>query len=170
MPLIPPAAKIPLPIQEALRDFFTDLLGKGAAADKAKELKVKMGEGAPELIVSVWEDKYGRVGALCISELMLAAIAGSALVLAPAAVLNDVEKERQLPENIADNYYEVVNILTSVLNTPNTPHLKLTQQYFHPVDELPDDVVRIIEMPGQRRDFDLTVEGYGSGKISILTR
>jgi hypothetical protein len=170
MPLIPPAAKIPLPIQEALRDFFTDLLGKGAAADKAKELKVKMGENAPELIVSVWEDKYGRVGALCIAELMLAAIAGAALVLAPPGAVHDVEKTRELPENLRDNYYEVINILTSVLNSPNTPHLKLTNQFFHPVEALPDDVLRVIETPSNRRDFDLMVEGYGSGKISILTR
>ncbi|MGD9792891.1 MAG: hypothetical protein AB7V43_05380 [Acidimicrobiia bacterium] len=170
MPLIPPAAKIPLPIQESLRDFFVDLLGKGAAAEKAKELKVKTGAEAPKLLVSVWEDKYQRVGALCISELMLAAIAGSALVLAPASTLPEVEKAGELPDNLRENYQEVVNILTSVLNTPSTPHLKLTQTYAHPGDELPQAVWDVIAQPSQRRDFDLTVEGYGSGKISILTR
>lgn len=170
MPLIPPAPKIPLPVQEVLTDFFVDLLGKGAAASKAKELKVKTGEDAPRLLISVWEDKYQRVGALCISELMLAAVAGAALVLAPASTCQEVEKQGALPENLRENYQEVVNILTSVLNTPTTPHLKLTSTFEHPSQELPQNVWDVINTPSSRRDFDLTVEGYGGGKISILTR
>lgn len=170
MPLIPPAAKIPLPIQEVLRDFFVDLLGKGAAAGKAKEMKIKQGADAPKLIVSVWKDKYDRVGALCIAELYFAAVAGAALVLAPATILPEVEQNQTLPDNLLENYQEVVNILTGQLNTPSTPHLKLVHTFEHPTHEMPKEVWDVIERPSSRRDFDVTVEGYGGGKISILTR
>jgi hypothetical protein len=170
MPLIPPAAKIPLPIQEVLRDFFVDLFGKGAAAAKAKEMRLKTGPDAPKVLVSVWRDKYDRVGALCVAELMFAAVAGAALVLAPASILPEVERTQQLPDNLLENYQEVVNILTGRLNTPTTPHLKLTTTFTYPDQELPDEVWDVINRPSNRRDFDVTVEGYGGGKVSILTR
>jgi hypothetical protein len=170
MPLIPPAAKIPLPIQEDLSEFFVDLLGKGAAASKAKEMKIKTGPEAPKLLVSVWEDKHGRVGAMCITELMLAAIAGMALVMMPASNLPEIEKAGALSPDVLDNYREVMNVLSTQLNRADTPRLKLTATYVHPSQELPEAVWNVIQNPSSRRDFDITVTDYGSGKLAILTR
>jgi hypothetical protein len=170
MPLIPPAAKIPLPIQERLSEFFVDLLGKGASASKAKELRMKQGPEAPKFMVAVWEDKWGRVGAICLADLMLAAVAGAALVLAPATVLPEVEQQGALPDHLRENYHEVMNILTTTIRTDSSPHLKLVGMWQHPDEALPQAVWDVIEHPSSRRDFDLTVEGYGGGKISIITR
>jgi hypothetical protein len=169
MPLIPPASKVPLPIQEVLKDFFVDLLGKGAAASKAREMKLDPNDER-QLVVSVWEDKFNRIGAICVAEQMMAAIAGAALVLAPPALVADVEKEGVLPDNLLDNYNEVVNILSSVMNQTEAVHLRLTKTYMWPSDELPGDVWKVAKEPSNRRDFDLTVDGYGSSKISILAR
>ncbi len=169
MPLIPPASKIPLPIQEVLKDFFVDLLGKGAAASKGRELKLKP-DGEAKYVVAVYEDKYDRVGALCISELMMAAVGGAALVLAAPTILPEVEAAQQLPANLLDNYREVVNILASVLNTPSTPHLRLTSIHTWPDEDLPAEAWGVIETPGNRRDFEITVDGYGGGRLSILAR
>jgi hypothetical protein len=169
MPLIPPPTKIPLPIQEVLKDFFVDLLGKGAAASKAKEMKLNP-DSDRKLVVSVWEDKWNRIGAICVAEQMMAAIAGAALVMAPASSLGDIEKSGELPENLLDNYNEVVNILSSVMNQTEAVHLRLKQTFQFPDEELPKDLWAVVEAPSNRRDFDLTVEGYGSGKLSILAR
>jgi hypothetical protein len=111
------------------------------------------------------------VAALCISELRLAAITGSALGMIPAATLSEIDPNAPLRQDLMENYYEVVNMTTPVLQkVQGTPRLKLAEMYTHPNDELPQSVWDIINSAGQRRDFDLTVEGYGSGKISILTR
>ncbi len=170
MPLIPPAAKIPLPMQERLSEFFVDLLGKGAAASKARELKVKPGPDAPRVMVAVWEDKWGRVGAVCVAELMMAAVAGAALVLAPASVLPEVEQQGCLPDHLRENYHEVMNVLTTTIRTDSSPYLKLVGIFQHPDEPLPQAVWDVLASPSSRRDFDLTVEGYGGGKLSILTR
>jgi hypothetical protein len=154
MPLIPPAAKIPLPIQEVLSEFFIDLLGKGAAASKGRELKLKP-ETENNYVVAIYEDNFDRVGAICISELMMAA---------------EVMEDKKLPENLLDNYKEVVNILCSVLNTPNTPHLKLKAIHAFPDEELSREVWDVLDQPSNRRDFEIHVEGYGGGKLSILAR
>jgi hypothetical protein len=169
MPLIPPAAKIPLPIQEVLAEFFIDLLGKGAAASKGRELKLKP-ETENKYVVAVYEDNYDRVGALCISELMMAAVSGAALVMAAPSILPEVMEEKKLPENLFDNYKEVVNILCSVLNTPHTPHLKLRTIHAFPDEPLDREVWDILDQPSNRRDFEIHVEGYGGGKLSILAR
>jgi hypothetical protein len=170
MPLIPPAAKIPLPIQERLSEFFVDLLGKGTAASKAKELKVKRSPDAPPVMVAVWEDKWGRVGAVCVAELMMAAIAGAALVLAPASVLPEVEREGRLPDHLRDNFHEVMNVLTTTIRTDTSPQLKLVGIFQHPEEPLPEPVWEVLTSSSSRRDFELTVEGYGGGRLSILTR
>jgi hypothetical protein len=169
MPLIPPINKIPLPIQEVLKDFFVDLLGKGAAASKAKEMKLSP-DADRKLVVSVWEDKWNRPAAICVAEQMMAAIAGAALVMAPAASLTDVEKSGELPENLLENYNEVINILSSVMNQTEAVHLRLKHTFQFPNDALPKDIWAVVDAPSNRRDFDLTVEGYGSGKLSILAR
>ena len=169
MPLIPPAAKIPLPIQEVLAEFFIDLLGKGAAASKGRELKLKP-ETEAKYVVAVYEDNYDRVGALCISELMMAAVGGAALVMAAPSILPEVMEDKKLPENLFDNYKEVVNILCSVLNTPNTPHLRLSAIHAFPDEEMGHEVWEVLDRPSNRRDFEITVEGYGGGKLSILAR
>jgi hypothetical protein len=169
MPLIPPAAKVPLPIQEVLAEFFIDLLGKGAAASKGRELKLKSDTEA-KYVVAVYEDNYDRVAAVCISELIMAAVGGAALVMAAPSILPEVIEAAKLPENLLDNYKEVVNILCSVLNTPNTPHLRLKALYAFPDETLEQEVWDVLDQPSNRRDFEITVEGYGGGKLSILAR
>jgi hypothetical protein len=168
MPLLPPAAKIPLPIQETLRDLFVDLLGKGAEATRGKELKVGRPGSGPALIVATWVDKFDRVGAVCIAELPIAAMVSAALVMAPPSRATDAVTAGALDDDLRENFHEVVNVLTTVLNTPTTPHLKLDRMFQYPAEDLPADVRRVVETPSSRRDFELAIDGYGKGRISLL--
>ena len=178
MPLIPPPAKVLLPSHEALGDFVVDLLGTNAAASKAKALKVSNGPGCSRLVISVWRDKHERVGAVCVSEFALAAVAGSALAavagsalaLSPAWTPGDLGAGDDLPAPAGDGYRELLNLMTGALNGPGSPHLTLAGSHRHPAEEMPQDVWQVLTNPSQRRDFDVTVEGRGSGKISILAR
>jgi len=172
MPLFPPPVKIPLPIQESVRDFFVDLLGKGASVDKSVALTVTRPGGqdlSSKLVVAVYVDKREDIKAICLADMLLAAASGAALVLTPASVLPEVEQAGELPDSLRENYQEVANILSSLLNTPSTPHLKLSEMKVLPED-LPEEAWAIIENPGTRRDYTLTVEGYTSGRFSLLAR
>ena len=172
MPLFPPEAKIPLPIQEALRDFFVDLLGKGAVAEKGTAFDAARAaetEGKHYLI-GLWTDDRGRPSALCITELLLAAAMGAALVLAPATALPEVQRTNVMPENLLENYREVLNILTSMMNSPKTPHLRLSEVLTFPAEQLPNAAFDLMTTPGQRRDYLLRIEGYADGRLALLTR
>jgi hypothetical protein len=154
-----------MPIQEVVRDFFVDLLGKGAAVEQAKPFDI-----TPEsdgLTVAIYNDDRGRLAAVAVAELLLAAGSGAALALVPATVLDDVKRENVLPESLADNFREIVNIFAGVLNGLNSPHLELADLIVLPA-ELPTPVWEVIRNPTNQRWYDVTVEGYGGGKIALL--
>jgi hypothetical protein len=73
-----------------------------------------------------------------------------------------------LPEDLTENFYEVVNIMASVFNEPGAPHLKLYK--VHAVGEkLPTDVASSLGYVIRRLDLEVTVHGYGSGRLSSVS-
>lgn len=173
MPLIPPPVKIPLPLIEAVKDFFGDLLGRGVALDKAQPaLRVPNPGGdefATKFCISVYHDRRGQLAAVTVAELKLAAAASAALVLTPATVLPEVEKAADFVEDLRANYAEIGNIVAGLLNQGHKGHLKFTGLYVLP-EELPEGVWPLLDAPGGRRDWTLQVEGYASGRFSVLVR
>jgi hypothetical protein len=55
-----------------------------------------------------------------------------------------------------------------LLNAPSTPHLVLKS--LHQYADSSEDVLAIMNEPRRRRDFDVTIEGYGSGVLAVLVR
>ncbi|HEV7861234.1 MAG TPA: hypothetical protein VGR20_00985, partial [Acidimicrobiia bacterium] len=66
-----------------------------------------------------------------------------------------------------ENLREIVNILARLLNSPKTSHLRLAGVHVIPGD-LPDGVSSLVERPEFRRDFAVQIEGYGTGRLSLL--
>jgi hypothetical protein len=154
---------VPIPIQEAVRDFFTDLLGRGVAATKRGSLTYE-----DPLIVGRYLDDDGEIAALLVSDLEFAAYSGAALAMIPKVVAGEAIKAAELGDTLFDNFREVVNVFSSLLNAPTTPHLVLKALDRHP--EGTEDVVEVMDAPRRRRDFDVTIEGYGSGVLAVLVR
>jgi hypothetical protein len=154
---------VPIPIQEAVRDFFTDLLGKGVAASKRTAL-----DHDDPLIVGRYLDDDGEIAALLVSDIEFAAISGAALAMIPKVVAAEAIKANELTDALFDNFREVVNVFSSLLNAPSTPHLALKALERHP--DGTEDIAELIESPRRRRDFDVTIEGYGSGVLAVLVR
>jgi hypothetical protein len=154
---------VPIPIQEAVRDFFTDLLGRGVAASKRTALP-----DDEVIIVGRYLDDDGDVAALLVSDIDFAAISGAALAMIPKVVAAEAIKQGQLTDTLIDNFREVVNVFSSLLNAPSTPHLVLKSLERHP--ENTEDLREVMADPFRRRDFDVTIEGYGSGALGVLVR
>lgn len=181
------ALRIPLPIQESLRDFLADLLGRGVAAAKTEPIRISTAaeaaaasvsaDGDDEVVdvddapdpqtLAIYVDDDGRPRAVVVVELALGAAAGAALALVPAVMLDEVNRTGKLPENLAENLHEVLNIFVSLLNSSATPHVGLRETVEMPA-ELPDDVAAILDAPERRRDFVVTIEGYGEGCMAVL--
>jgi hypothetical protein len=154
---------VPIPIQESVRDFFTDLLGRGVAAAKRDAVTAE-----DPLIVGRYLDDEGELAALLVSDIEFAAFAGAALAMIPKVVAAEAISAGALSDTLFENFREVVNVFSGVLNAPTTPHLVLKALERHPEDT--EDLVDLMDAPRRRRDFDVTIEGYGSGVLAVLVR
>lgn len=157
-------AHYPVPIQEDIRDLLGDLLGRGVAVDKTTPIAF---EEDAQGLVATYITAEDQVGALCICDADFAILVGAALVMVPANVAKEQMDAGVIDEQHVEFTHEVVNILARLLNTPRTPHLRLAEVLTIPA-ELPEPVAKLLAAPEFRRDFVVTVEGYGEGRVSIL--
>src|SRR5690606_42972 len=111
----------PLPVRATVRDVLADLLGREVTIDQAAPQTLD-DERAAYAATYVWDD--GRVAAVGIWELSLAAGAGSAIGMVAAEQAVDAVEAGALSEEQREFFHEVVNVLAKVLNSPETPHVK----------------------------------------------
>jgi hypothetical protein len=156
------AADRRMPLPEDVRDMFKDLLGKPVAATKRKiePFDVKNVAYVTGLYVSTDDELIGA----CVTELPLAASAGAALAMIPVVVARESVRAGKLDGGLRENYYEVVNIVSAMLNGPTVPHLRLTDL----VDGIPDEVVALAKQAAGLRHYDVTIVGYDGGVLALI--
>ncbi|QGG94631.1 hypothetical protein [Actinomarinicola tropica] len=157
----------PVPIQEAVGEFVTALVGRGCAASKVALTPIEP-DGAH--VVAAYRDTQGRVLALSVADLDFAAGTGASLGMIPANAAHESVAAGELEETLFENYQEVANIMMSLLNSPTSPHLKLDAVWSTADEAVPDEVWDLVRNPGKRREFAVTIEGYGSGRLGIIIR
>ena len=147
-----------------VRDLLADLLGQ----------EVQIAAAAPQNLDTarqsyaatyVWDD--GGVAAVSIWDLPLAAGAGSAIGMSPADEVTDAVEAGALSDDQKEFFHEVVNVLAKVLNSPETPHVKLRSLDVVP-GEVPRDMAELVLEPSARQDLGVTVNGYGQGTLTLL--
>lgn len=159
MPLGTPLRRMPIP--EDVGDFMTKLLGASSSASKVR--KAQFEEDATYFSAYYVEDD-DRLGGACIVDLPLAATLGTSLAMMPAVLAKEIIAKGELVDDVRDNFYEVANIVTRLLNSPSVPHLRITEV----VDGVPADLVDFVEAAPGNRCFDLTVLGYPGGRMWLL--
>jgi hypothetical protein len=160
MPLGTPLRRMPIP--EDVGDLLADLLGKPAAVSKARSFDFAADE-SPWLTARYVDDRDVLIGA-CVCDLAFAATSGTALAMIPSVVANEAIAAGTLDASLRDNTYEVVNIMSKLLNGPSHAHLRLTDM----VDGIPDDALHLIEGAPGRKCYDVTVVGYPNGRIMLV--
>lgn len=159
---------IPLPLQEAVRDLFTDLLSRGCAVDKADE-PLGYGPDIPAVLAD-YVDADGHVAGTALADVAMAARSGSALVMMPANVAEEAVAAGHVDGDMLDCYREVANVLSRLMNSATTPHVKLRRLY-QTGDLLPGEVRAMLRGEGcRRRDYVVNVEEYGEGRLTVLAR
>lgn len=156
-------ASFPVPIQEDIRDLLVDLLGRGAAVDKVSPLVLEEDQSA---VIAEYRTDDGSVGAVCLVDTEFAIRTAGALTMVPPAAVADTLRKGDLADAL-ENFQEIVNILAQLLNSPKTSHFRLSGVHVIPGD-LPDGVSSLLAQPQFRRDFAVQIDGYGSGRISLL--
>lgn len=143
-----------------------DLVGTGVAVDKTTPLVFDEDDNNRGVIAEYIDDDDVLL-ALCLADHAFVCYCGAALSMIPPAAAKESIRRNELPDNLLDNYSEVVNIMARLVNSPTTAHLRLGRVHVVP-GELPEEVSKAVASPSLRRDFAVTITGYGSGNVSLL--
>lgn len=160
MPLGTPARRMPIP--EDVRDFLGDLLGKSVSVSKRSVAPFDLEDKVYVTGLYV-NDKDKLIGA-CVSDIKLAANAGAALALIPDVVAKEAIAAGKLEDGLRENFYEVANIVSALLNGPSVPHLRLTEL----VDGVPDEVIELAATAAGHKHYDITIMDYDGGMMALV--
>lgn len=155
-----------LPEPKPVKDLFQDLLGRSVSISSMNEPVVPSARRA--CCVGLYVDGGLDTKALVAADLPLAARAGAALGLVPSTGADTAIDNNELPAALYDNFFEIMNIFSSLFNTGDPEdHLKL-QTVFQPGSVIPSNAAMQMRGLGKREDFHLDIEGYGRGSLGIV--
>ena len=152
-----------LPASLAVRNLFEDLLGRDCTVGPGDPITAA---DLPTATVAIYTDNAQQIYGVVGMDLSLAANVGAALGLIPAGAAEDSIDEKTLFPNLAENVFELCNVLTSLLNREGAPHVKL-HQVIYPGMSLPTDARAHLLALGRRLDLKIEVSRYGKGKFSM---
>lgn len=153
-----------LPAPKEIRDLFADLMDREITLTTTAPLAP--GPAVPASVGVLVDDSL-EITALVVADLPLSAYAGAALGLVPLPAAEAAIEAGQLDDVLVENYYEVVNIISSLFNAPGARHVRL--HALHPAggDLDPNLRVRALTL-GRREDVELSIAGYGAGRLSLV--
>jgi hypothetical protein len=152
-----------LPASLTVRNLFEDLLGRDCNVSPGDPLTA---DDLPTATVAIYTDNAQQLYGVLGMQLALAANVGAALGLIPPGAAEDSIEEKKLFPNLAENVFELCNVLTSLLNKEGSPHVKLSQVVY-PGMSLPNDARAHLLAIGRRLDLMIEVARYGKGKFSL---
>lgn len=162
VPLGAPVRRMPTGTQ--LGDFLTDLLGKQVTATAET---TELGTDDPTgLFCGVLVDEEGHVGGACIADSAAAAYAGASLAMIAKPVADEAIAAGELNTTLIDNFSEVVNILTGIVNTPIHAHLRMSGVEAG----VPDSVRDLLIKASGRITFAIQIADYGTGRVALFAR
>jgi hypothetical protein len=142
---------------------MTELVGRRATAKPGPAGK-PIKEGAYSALI----DDHGQTRAVVFADVAFAAYAGASLVMIPSGAAEDAIRARKVPQNLYENYLEVVNVMTSLFNNVNADHVKLGASVVLPGGTLPPEVSAHVTKPASKLDLEVAVDNYGKGRLLLL--
>jgi hypothetical protein len=154
----------PLPHPKEVKDMFADMLGRDITVAPCDPYTPVLTD---RHTVAVYVDDQNQMQAVTVLDLPLSVWVGAAIGLVPAGGAEDQVDEGELSKAVRDNLFEVLNIFSALFNKPGATHLKIYSMHA-PGEAVPSDVALLVKSLGNRIDLDVTVAGYGAGKIGVV--
>lgn len=156
-------ARASLPDRRDLAGFLSDLFGVDVAVapTDAYQLKPRVHH-----TLAWYEDNHGAVVAAALFDVPMACRGGAALCMMPAEVANDSAEAGELPEALAENWVEVLNVLANLFSGRARVRL---QDWTPPSARVPISVKKLARAAaGRRIDAAVDIPGYGAGRLTLL--
>jgi hypothetical protein len=154
----------PMPPEERIRAVLSDLVGRQVTVERIPCARFE--DGAPSTVADYSGHDDG-VGVICVADLSLANALGAALTMVSPKIVHDAVANRSIDDATVDNLREVVNVMAVLFNTADTPHVKFRELHRLP-SRLPAETARLLGAPRGRRDYDVSIDEYGHGTLSVL--
>lgn len=136
-----------------LVEMLTMILGVDAKASQAPETAI---DGLSH--VALYANDEGETVATCSCALPTAAALGCALSMIPPGGAEGMVEDNELTQVASENFYEVMNIFSSLLMDNKSKHLKLTT--------VETDAGRRLQAEGsEMQAFTLQLGAYGAGEL-----
>jgi two-component system chemotaxis response regulator CheY len=150
--------------EKGLSKIFTELINTQVQVVPGPRVVAAAGP----VVSLAWIDDTDvlRYAGLC--ELPLAGMLGAVMGLRPPAVVAEIIRTKKLDPAMFPDTREVFNVLSRSFNDANSVHVRLQGLTFPPEAVLPA-VSKLDAAPGSRLDYTVTVQGMGSGKLSLLS-
>lgn len=153
-----------LPTAKAVKDLFEQLLGRDVSVSRG--LPVRAAELARTAAGLYVAEGSLQTAAVIGIDVNLAAHSASAMSLVPRAEAHACAQAGTLPALLAKNTVGLLESVGSLLEPPGAKALTLYQS-FMPGDRIPPDVAAQLVALGRRVDADLSISGYGKGRLSF---
>ncbi len=150
-----------LPDAGAVARLVTSLIGK-QVTQKAGAVLKRLPEGG---VAGVFRNDAQEIVVLVLADVSLAAATGAALAMIPATAAQDAARSGVLPPNMAENFREVVNVMSGLLTGSGNRAVRLTE---FSVGAMPEQAGDVFSTPGGRLDLELDIQGYGKGALSFI--
>jgi hypothetical protein len=148
---------------EAIEGLLTCLLGREVKAHRQSRPR-QAPLNSPTS--GIYRDDSGQSRAVFSCDIGLAASAAAALTLIPPGVASEAIAAKVLTDMLRENLGEILNVCAQLLNEIYEYHVVLREVCTG--HRLPPDAVDESNRHGL--DFDVTVRGYGGGRLLVLTR
>ena len=114
--------------------------------------------------LATFVDDEDKLVATCVCDQAFIAYSGAALSRIPKSAAEDMVTSNELSDAISRIFYEVMNMCSTLLMSDNSGHLKLAKT----VDfEQAEDIVAAINGSENQPGFEVTIPGYGNGKLAF---
>lgn len=128
----------------------------------------KLVRSAVPCLTARWVDDHGKLLYAGFCDLSLGASLGAALGMRPPSSVTAMMKARGIPDELKADTREVFNVISRVFNDAGSVHTVLEEVYFPPTRP-PIDVIKLDRRPASRRDYAVEVDGFGNGKLAIVS-
>lgn len=154
-----------LPTRQSVRETFEMLMGRPVKAGDGDRVTLDLTSG-PVSVGTILDDQ-NRLVAVVAADLPLTVHAGACLGLLPAGGAEDMVAEKELSAAISENFYEVLNVLSSTFNVEGASHVRLGVVHTDPTS-MPPLVLITLKSLSRRDDLRIEVGGYGAGNLSVV--
>jgi two-component system chemotaxis response regulator CheY len=162
---VTPAASVVTKFGEkAVAKIFAELINTPVTVTPGPRVVTAVGP----VVSMTWIDDQDVLRYTAVCELALAGILGAVMGLRPPAVVAEIVRTKKLDPAMHADSREVFNVLSRAFNDANSVHVRLQSISFPPQPILPA-AQKLDAAPASRLDYTVTVQGFGSGKLSLAS-